>query len=48
LKKKYEKKKPRPLKPAKGQPIQPPVADDNTWDFGGIPARDLKKNLGCG
>ena len=22
--------------------------DENPFDFGGIPARDLKKNLGCG
>jgi hypothetical protein len=22
--------------------------DENPFDFGGIPSRDLKKNLGCG
>lgn len=29
---------------------QKPAGDqsENPFDFGGIPARDLKKNLGCG
>jgi hypothetical protein len=25
-----------------------PGQDENAFDFGGIPSRDLKKNLGCG
>lgn len=30
-------------------PLKKDVEDnDNTPDFGGIPNRDLKKNLGCG
>lgn len=39
-------------KPAVQQ--QPPASvaeaanDENPFDFGGLPARDLKKNLGCG
>jgi hypothetical protein len=24
------------------------LSDEKQFDFGGIPARDLKKNLGCG
>lgn len=26
----------------------PPQDDEKPFDFGGIPDRDLKKNLGCG
>lgn len=39
--------KPKPIPPAAGSPI---VGDDDEkpFDFGGIPDRDLKKNLGCG
>lgn len=32
-------------------PASEPVKEtdpDNPFDFGGLPARDLKKNLGCG
>jgi hypothetical protein len=25
-----------------------PAADNDNFDFGGLPNRDLKKNLGCG
>jgi hypothetical protein len=25
-----------------------PIQEDDTFDFGGLPSRDLKKNLGCG
>jgi hypothetical protein len=35
----------------KGKAVQSPVAPeekDNPFDFGGMPKRDLKKNLGCG
>jgi hypothetical protein len=34
-----------------GQETVPPptqVEEDKPFDFGGIPSRDLKKNLGCG
>lgn len=32
------------------KPKQMPPKDDDTnpFDFGGLPDRDLKKNLGCG
>jgi hypothetical protein len=26
----------------------PPDKDEKPFDFGGLPSRDLKKNLGCG
>jgi hypothetical protein len=32
-------------------PFQPPAdspEEHNPFDFGGLPQRDLKKNLGCG
>jgi hypothetical protein len=46
MKKKKEKKKVI----GKETPSPPPPADDKdgSFDFGGMPARDLKKNLGCG
>lgn len=25
-----------------------PIPDEKVFDFGGLPERDLKKNLGCG
>jgi hypothetical protein len=34
-----------------GKEKQPPAQEntqENTFDFGGIPDRNLKKNLGCG
>jgi hypothetical protein len=51
MKKKARKKKaPGPAKP---QPPKIQLAPDtqeadNQLDFGGLPDRDLKKNLGCG
>ena len=46
-----EMKKKKP-KAAKEKPKQPPPPPDETSDdrfnFGGLPQRDLKKNLGCG
>ena len=32
---------------ANGMPAKPTAWDDR-FDFGGLPHRDLKKNLGCG
>lgn len=29
-------------------PTQPEEIKDERFDFGGLPQRDLKKNLGCG
>jgi hypothetical protein len=41
--KKKETEKPKP-------PEKPEVKEENEnpFDFGGMPQRDLKKNLGCG
>lgn len=32
----------------KKQPPEPEAEKDNAFDFGGLPDRNLKKNLGCG
>ncbi len=32
----------------KQAPPQPEENKDERFDFGGLPQRDLKKNLGCG
>ena len=47
-KKAKEKKTDKKIVPEK--PKQLPQQDDDSkpFDFGGIPDRDLKKNLGCG
>ena len=36
--------------PKKVEPLAPTPAteEDKPFDFGGLPNRDLKKNLGCG
>ncbi|MBX2944424.1 MAG: hypothetical protein KF725_01220 [Cyclobacteriaceae bacterium] len=39
------KKKP---KARKKKAEKPEEETDNPFDFGGLPQRDLKKNLGCG
>jgi hypothetical protein len=47
--KKAKAKKKAPKKV--GKPIVPlpsPPEENDPFDFGGIPIRDLKKNLGCG
>lgn len=46
-KKKKEKKIEKVLKPQIKQPEVFEEAEKH-FDFGGLPARDLKKNLGCG
>ncbi len=33
---------------ANQEAVQKPKEAEKTFDFGGIPERDLKKNLGCG
>jgi hypothetical protein len=43
-KKKEKAKKPAELPQKEALEQQP----ENLFDFGGLPARDLKKNLGCG
>jgi hypothetical protein len=47
--KKKSKKKEEPVKKSASKPTKPEPADDEKpFDFGGLPQRDLKKNLGCG
>ncbi|MFM7851041.1 MAG: hypothetical protein ACKO96_03795 [Flammeovirgaceae bacterium] len=36
------------LPSAKKSTIEEPAESENLFDFGGLPMRDLKKNLGCG
>jgi hypothetical protein len=43
-KKKLSKKPEPPKRPAPPAPEEP----EKPFDFGGLPQRDLKKNLGCG
>jgi hypothetical protein len=38
----------KPVKKSRGQDTQQAPAEEKTFDFGGLPDRDLKKNLGCG
>lgn len=49
-KSKKQDKKGKTLKPssAPGKEKQADEARENPFDFGGLPNRDLKKNLGCG
>lgn len=46
------KKKPKDEKPIPKKMEKPLASSETdkttTFDFGGLPARDLKKNLGCG
>jgi hypothetical protein len=47
-KKKRDKKAGQNKKP-ENKPVKPESVDDEKpFDFGGLPQRDLKKNLGCG
>jgi hypothetical protein len=48
MKKKSKKKatKSRGLAPEKGDAAKQEI--EKTFDFGGLPERDIKKNLGCG
>jgi hypothetical protein len=41
-----EKEKPQTTSPK--QTEEKPETEEKPFDFGGLPARDLKKNLGCG
>lgn len=47
-----KQKKNKVTKTATARPQQTPAPaspeEDKPFDYGGIPARDLKKNLGCG
>ena len=44
--KKKERKKPKTKE--KKATVEKASEKDESFDFGGIPERDLKKNLGCG
>ena len=48
LKAKTPKKKEPKAEPEKKIPSAPPEEVEKPFDFGGLPQRDLKKNLGCG
>lgn len=44
-----KKKKPKKDKEkVKQQPPPPEEIKEDRFDFGGLPTRDIKKNLGCG
>jgi hypothetical protein len=46
-----KKKKTEKKEPAKTPPVietQTEVGKEDDFNFGGLPQRDLKKNLGCG
>jgi hypothetical protein len=46
--KKKVKKPTKAPKEAPKLPADASVEKENPFDFGGLPQRDLKKNLGCG
>lgn len=47
--KKKSDRKSDPKKKSDNKPVKPkPDDDEKPFDFGGLPQRDLKKNLGCG
>ncbi|MBT1698585.1 hypothetical protein KK083_16960 [Fulvivirgaceae bacterium PWU4] len=46
-KEKTDQQKPKPeVPPSDPKPVE--AIEENPFNFGGLPARDLKKNLGCG
>jgi hypothetical protein len=48
MKKKAKKKGAKKTDPGKKQLPESESSENKTFDFGGLPDRDLKKNLGCG
>ncbi|NOT75100.1 MAG: hypothetical protein HOP08_09250 [Cyclobacteriaceae bacterium] len=48
MKKKDKKKEVKKTKEAKKVLPDEDAKESKQFDFGGLPARDLKKNLGCG
>jgi len=46
--KKKVKKPSKAEKEATKLPVNATAEKENSFDFGGLPQRDLKKNLGCG
>ena len=43
-----KKIKPKKVKKEEPKKLPPPEEKDESFNFGGLPQRDLKKNLGCG
>ena len=43
-----KKKTAKVLKEKEANKPSPPEVDEKPFDFGGLPSRELKKNLGCG
>jgi hypothetical protein len=53
MSKKTKKTRPKPAQKKAGPEVKPETEqqasfEEKPFDFGGLPARDLKKNLGCG
>ena len=48
MKKKSKKKEIKKPQEAKKTSFEEPASSEKTFDFGGLPDRNLKKNLGCG
>jgi hypothetical protein len=48
IKSKTRKARQQISKPQPEQTLPPIQEEDKPFDFGGLPNRDLKKNLGCG
>jgi hypothetical protein len=50
MKKKKAKQPPKEIKKVKGETPQPEKSEEeiSRSEYGGLPIRDLKKNLGCG
>jgi len=46
--KKKKSKNSKPKEAIKEPPKSTEQGDEKPFDFGGLPDRDLKKNLGCG
>jgi hypothetical protein len=47
LKKKIKKKPAAGSSAKRVDPVKPDEKEPNQFDFGGLPNRNLKKNLGC-
>jgi hypothetical protein len=48
VKKRSKKKEPKAIGPNQKPDAMAKQGDEKPFDFGGLPDRDLKKNLGCG
>ena len=43
-----KKGKKKPKRDEQKKPVTPAPEKDESFDYGGLPDRNLKKNLGCG